>query len=78
MDAITLRNLFAKLVEYIGPTNEVHDVTNNPSNDKAIGRLLNGKYPNVYLSPCAAHYLDLVLGDIVKMKLVTSIEKVHC
>lgn len=74
-DAITLCNLFVELVEYAGPKNVVHLVTDNAANYKAAGRLLNDKYPNVYWSPCAAHCLNLVLGDIGKMELVVGLAK---
>ena len=32
-----------------------------------VGKLLEAKRPNLYWTPCAAHYLDLILEDIGKI-----------
>lgn len=74
-DAVTLCNLFVELVEHVGSKNVVHLVTDNAANYKAAGRLLNDKYPYIYWFPCAAHCLNLVLGDKGKMELVASLAK---
>jgi len=74
-DAPTLCSLFVELVEYVGPKNVVHLVTENAANYKAAGRMLNDKYPSVFWSLCVAHCLNLVLGDIGKMELVASLAK---
>jgi len=54
----------------IGAQNFIHLVTDNKSNFKAIDRLLNEKYENIYLSPCAAQCLNLILQDMSKMSHV--------
>jgi len=72
-DAQTLCNLFVELVEFAGPNNVVHIVTDNAANYKAAGRLLNDKYPSIFWSPCLAHYINLILSDIVKMDLVNDL-----
>jgi hypothetical protein len=74
-DATNLCNLFVELVEFAGPQNVVHLVTDNAANYKAAGRMLHDKYPHIYWSPCAAHCLNLVLGDIGKMELVQGLAK---
>ena len=65
-DAQTLCNLFIKLIEFVGVKNVVHLVTDNVTNYKATRRLLNEKYPSIFWSPCATHYLNLVSKDIIK------------
>jgi len=72
-DAVTLCNLFVELVEFAGAGNVVHFVTDNAANYKAAGRLLNDKFPSIFWSPCAAHCLNLILGDIGKMGFVSSL-----
>ncbi|XP_028782171.1 uncharacterized protein LOC114738298 [Neltuma alba] len=72
-DAQTLCNLFLEMVTFVGVDNVVHLVTDNAANYKAAGRLLTDKHPSIYWSPCAAHCLNLILADIGKMALVTSL-----
>ena len=67
--------MFEELVEFAGSKNVVHFVTDNAANYKAAGRLLNDKYLSIYWSPCAAHCLNLILGDIGKMELVLNLAK---
>ncbi|KAL8555016.1 hypothetical protein ACS0TY_002992 [Phlomoides rotata] len=74
-DASTLCNLFVELVHWVGAKNIVHFVTDNGANYKAAGVLLNDKYPTIKWSPCAAHCLNLLLGDIGKMELVSGLAK---
>ncbi|GAV76727.1 LOW QUALITY PROTEIN: DUF659 domain-containing protein, partial [Cephalotus follicularis] len=66
-DAPTLVNLFFEIVEWVGPSNVVHMVTDNEANYTAVGRLLHERYDNIYWSPCAAHCLNLLLKDISSM-----------
>ncbi|XP_054822674.1 uncharacterized protein LOC129320986 isoform X1 [Prosopis cineraria] len=61
------------MVAFAGANNIVHLVTDNAANYKAAGRLLNDKYPSIFWSPCAAHCLNLILADIGKMEIVTSL-----
>ncbi|KAL8541031.1 hypothetical protein ACS0TY_002355 [Phlomoides rotata] len=74
-DASTLCNLFVELVDWVGAKNIVHFVTDNGANYKVAGVLLNDKYPTIKWSPCAAHCLNLLLGDIGKMELVSGLAK---
>jgi len=57
----------------VGASNIVHLVTDNGSNFKAAGKLLNEKYGNICWSPCAAHCLNLILQDICKMPHVVDL-----
>ncbi|XP_054817833.1 uncharacterized protein LOC129317546 [Prosopis cineraria] len=69
-DAQNLCNLFTEMVDFVGVTNVVHLVTDNAANYKAAGRLLCDKFPSIFWSPCAAHCLNLILGDIGKTDIV--------
>ena len=46
-DAINLSNLFDEIVNWVGPANIVHLVTDNAANYVAVGRILCGKYRNI-------------------------------
>ncbi|XP_039120077.1 uncharacterized protein LOC120256474 [Dioscorea cayenensis subsp. rotundata] len=72
-DATNLCNLFAEIVEWIGPSNVVHLVTDNASNYMKAGKLLQERYEHIYWSPCAAHCLNLLLKDIGKMPHVVEL-----
>jgi len=72
-DAQLLCNLFFKIVDIVGAQNVIHLVTDNGSNFKADGRLLNEKYGNICWSLCAAHCLNLILQDISKMPHVVDL-----
>ena len=72
-NAENLYNLFAEIVKVVGSNNVVHMVTDNASNNKAVGRLLCERYPDISWSPCAAHCLNLILKDIAKMSHVSSL-----
>ncbi|XP_030958518.1 uncharacterized protein LOC115980411 [Quercus lobata] len=74
-DAINLSNLFDEIVNWVGPTNIVHLVTDNAANYVAAGRILCGKYRNISWSPCAAHCLNLIFKEIGKMDHVAKLAK---
>ncbi|GAV91669.1 LOW QUALITY PROTEIN: DUF659 domain-containing protein [Cephalotus follicularis] len=66
-DAPTLVNLFFEVVEWVGPSNVVHMVTDNAANYTAVERLLHERYDNIYWSPSVVHCLNLLLKDISSM-----------
>ena len=72
-DANTLFHMFSEVVEWVGPSNVVHMVTNNAAAYKLAGSKLHEKYSNIYWSPCAAHCLNLILKDICGMSHVSSL-----
>ncbi|XP_024009284.1 uncharacterized protein LOC112084392 [Eutrema salsugineum] len=63
-NAENLCNLFAEIVEMIGPQNVVHMVTDNAPNYKAAGAKLVERYPAIYWSPCASHCIILKFQDV--------------
>ncbi|PKA62387.1 hypothetical protein AXF42_Ash009273 [Apostasia shenzhenica] len=72
-NAQTLCNLFVEIIEFVGPNNVVHLVTDNGSNYKAAGRLISDKFYHISWSPCAAHCLNLILKDIADMPHIESL-----
>ncbi|PKA46753.1 hypothetical protein AXF42_Ash015647 [Apostasia shenzhenica] len=72
-NAQTLCNLFVEIIEFVGPHNVVHLVTDNGSNYKAAGRLISDKFYHISWSPCAAHCLNLILKDIADMPHIESL-----
>ncbi|XP_012857689.1 PREDICTED: uncharacterized protein LOC105976966 [Erythranthe guttata] len=59
-----LCKLFCEIVEWVGPRNVVHMVTDNGANYKAAGGKLAEKYPFIFWSPCAAHCVNLIFKDV--------------
>ncbi|XP_052203989.1 uncharacterized protein LOC127809265 [Diospyros lotus] len=73
MNVETLCNLFAEIVEFVGPNNMVHMVTNNGVNYKAARRKLSERYPTIRWSPCAAHCINLIMKDMSEMNDVENV-----
>ncbi|KAE9586456.1 putative ribonuclease H-like domain-containing protein [Lupinus albus] len=67
--------MFIELVEFVGVTNVVHLVTDNAANYKVAWAMLNEKFSSIFWSPCVAHCLNLILGDIGKMEHVSTLAK---
>ena len=57
------------MIKEVGEANIVQIVTDNGSAFVKVGKLLMKKY-NVYWTPCAAHYIDIMFGDIGKRESV--------
>ncbi|XP_039133224.1 uncharacterized protein LOC120270272 [Dioscorea cayenensis subsp. rotundata] len=72
-DATNLCNLFIEIIEWVGPDNVVHLVTDNASNYVVVGRLIHEKYDHINWFPCAAHCLNLILKDIGKIDHVAEL-----
>ena len=63
-------SLIDKIIEEVGEENIVQVVTNNETSFKAARMLLMEKRKHLFWSPCAAHYIDLMLEDIGNMKQI--------
>ena len=75
-NATNLFQLFDEVIEWVGPLNVVHVVTNNATNYVAIGRLISQKYKHINWSLCAIDCLNLIFKHIGKMDHV--VELVRC
>ncbi|RVW34463.1 hypothetical protein CK203_081376 [Vitis vinifera] len=73
-DATNLFQLFDEVIEWVGPLNVVHMVTDNAANYVATGRLISQKHKHINWSPCAAHCLNLIFKDIGKMTMLLNLE----
>ncbi|RVW76331.1 hypothetical protein CK203_049881 [Vitis vinifera] len=72
-DASNLFLLFDEVIEWVGPLNVVHIVTDNAANYMAAGSLISHKHKHINWSPCAAHCLNLIFKDIGKMNHVAEL-----
>jgi len=68
-DAHTLCELLDIFIQEVG----IQVITDNAANYVAAGKLLMERYPNLFWTPCAAHYIDLMLEDIGKIPIVRDI-----
>ena len=51
-------------IEEVGSTNVVAVSTDNASNCKAAGALVEREYPQISWVPCASHSIDLLIEDV--------------
>jgi hypothetical protein len=63
-----LADLLEKKINEIGKDKVVQVITDNGPNYKTAGRILMEMIPSLFWSPCAAHYLDLMLEGIGSLK----------
>ncbi|XP_038698665.1 uncharacterized protein LOC119996190 [Tripterygium wilfordii] len=70
-----LFKLFKEVVLEVGVENVVQVVTDNASNYVMAGRLLEGEFPTLSWSPCAAQCLNLMFQDIGKLEDVSNTVK---
>jgi hypothetical protein len=50
----------------VGEANVIQVVTDNASNCVGAGKMMMDKYKKIYWTPCADHFLDLLLHDLTK------------
>nr|XP_016474433.1 PREDICTED: uncharacterized protein LOC107796202 [Nicotiana tabacum] len=65
-DGSKMYSSFRKTIDKIGKKNVVQVVTNNASENVSAGEMMEAMYPNIYWTPCAAHCINLMFGDIFK------------
>lgn len=65
-DGSKMYSLFRKTIDKIGKENVVQIVTDNASENVSAGRMMEAMYPHIYWTPCAAHCINLMFGDIFK------------
>ncbi|XP_075092047.1 uncharacterized protein LOC107764674 [Nicotiana tabacum] len=65
-DGIKIYNLFRKTIDKIGKQNIIQIVTDNASENVSAGRMMEAMYPHIYWTPCAAHCINLMFGDLFK------------
>ncbi|XP_015159983.1 uncharacterized protein [Solanum tuberosum] len=82
-DSTKMYKLFESTIERIGPENVVQIVTDNASENVKAGSMMMGAYPHIYWTPCAAHCINLMFGDIFKFlrrpsESILTLVKGHC
>jgi hypothetical protein len=73
--------IFQKLVEtidFIGAGNVVQVVTDNASNCRGAGLMVEQKYPHIFWTPCVVHTLNLALKSIFAAMNEEDPEYEHC
>ncbi|XP_075095544.1 uncharacterized protein LOC142173790 [Nicotiana tabacum] len=59
-------SLFRKTIDKIGKKNIVQVVTDIASENVSAGKMMEAMHPYIYWTPCAAHCINLIFGDIFK------------
>ena len=72
-DAKYVAEMLGKYIEAVGPKNVVQICTDNASVMKSAVDILIEKWPHIYFQGCAAHVLNLLLGDWGKVKWVKEV-----
>jgi hypothetical protein len=52
------------IVEEVGPKNGVQIITDNATNCKGAGLIVQQKYDNIFWTPCVVHTLNLALKNM--------------
>ncbi|CAN1238049.1 hypothetical protein LINGRAPRIM_LOCUS2027 [Linum grandiflorum] len=73
--AENLFSLFSEVIEWVGPKNVVHVVTDNAANYVSAGKMITQKYKSIYWDPCVAHTMNLIMKDICNLPHVSSLAK---
>ncbi|KAH7315827.1 hypothetical protein KP509_21G067100 [Ceratopteris richardii] len=60
-------------IEEVGAENVVQVITDNASNYKRMGELVESEYPSIVWTPCTTHSIDLLFEDIGKLTWVAPI-----
>ncbi|XP_058189011.1 uncharacterized protein LOC131306645 [Rhododendron vialii] len=63
---LNIAEFIFKAIDFVGPSNVVQVITDNASNCKAAGAIIQGKHPHIFWSGCLAHTLNLLMKDIGK------------
>ncbi|CAH9050321.1 unnamed protein product [Cuscuta europaea] len=65
-----IANLMKEVIDEIDHQNVVQVITDNASNCKGAGEMIEGVYPHIYWTPCVVHTLNLALKNICAAKNV--------
>ena len=65
---INIAKPLLETIERIGRYNVVQVITDNTANCKAMGAIIEDKYPNIFWSRCLVHTMNLLMPDIIENK----------
>ncbi|XP_060200771.1 uncharacterized protein LOC132629044 [Lycium barbarum] len=63
-DGDYVANLFVKAIEGVGSENVVQVITDNASNMKLAGSIVEQSFPHIFWTPCVVHCLNLALKSM--------------
>ncbi|CAM8889816.1 unnamed protein product [Rhodiola kirilowii] len=72
-----IARLFREVIDEVGDENVVQVITDNASNCKSAGEIIEGYYPRIYWTPCVVHTLNLALKNICSAKNLNNNEKTY-
>jgi hypothetical protein len=72
-DATLLCELMDGFIQEIGLHNVVQIITNNATNYVVVGRMLMERHRSLVWTPCAAHYIYLMLEDMRKTSFIKEV-----
>ena len=67
-DKFFIANLVKEVIDEVGHQNVVQIVTNNATNCKGAGEIIESMYPHIYWTPCVVHTLNLALKNTCAAK----------
>lgn len=72
-----IATILSEVIDEIDSSNVVQIITDNASNCKAAGELIEGRYPHIYWTPCVVHTLNLALKSICAARNSSNNEEVY-
>ncbi|GJR00911.1 hypothetical protein Tco_0523895 [Tanacetum coccineum] len=63
-DAQLIMKMINEVIKDVGEENILQFITDNGSNFKAAGAILEEQHPKLFWTPCAAYCVNLMIGDI--------------
>jgi hypothetical protein len=72
-DATFISTILIDAIESVGPQNVVQVITDNAQVCKALGLIVEGRYDQIFWTPCAVHSLNLMLAKIGEIEWINQI-----
>ncbi|CAM8883081.1 unnamed protein product [Rhodiola kirilowii] len=69
--------MFREVIDEVGHQNVVQVITDNASNCKGAGEIIEGIYPHIYWTPCVVHTLNLALKNICAARNLMNNEEAY-
>ncbi|KAK8983264.1 hypothetical protein V6N11_073360 [Hibiscus sabdariffa] len=76
-DKFFIANLMKEVIDEVGHQNVMQIITDNASNCKGAGEIIESMYPHIYWTPCVVHTLNLALKNICSAKKIEGNEETY-
>ncbi|CAF2159349.1 unnamed protein product [Brassica napus] len=76
-DKFFIAKLLEEVIHQVGDQNVVQVITDNASNCKAAGDLIEGRFPHIYWTSCVVHTLNLALKNICAARNVETNQETY-